>query len=224
MDNGRTGLIRDTRRRMGRGGSKPKQARDRRHTENEAMIALAERFHLMKSRRRVEARIDAEAYKYLVLVDFDWARSTEEERLPRNGPFTRESWLLTRSPAPTTAPRTGHATIRFAARGLEALPAMPPGGSEKARGKLPSLLLTVAKALVDGDIGCPEQLHVLCKVCLARPRLALAIGEATDVLDRRGFRKNMNVDKKDFAAIEYLLRAGRRKLEMYSSPGTTNIQ
>jgi len=101
---------------------------------------------------------------------------------------------------------------------------MPPGGSEKARGKLPSLLLTVAKALVDGDIGCPEQLHVLCKVCLARPRLALAIGEATDVLDRRGFRKNMNVDKKDFAAIEYLLRAGRRKLEMYSSPGTTNIQ
>ena len=35
--------------------------------------------------------------------------------------------------------------------------------------------------------------------------------------------KNKDVDKKDFAAIEFLLRMGNRKLEMYSAPGITNI-
>ena len=35
--------------------------------------------------------------------------------------------------------------------------------------------------------------------------------------------KNKDVDKKDFAAIEFLLRMGNRKLEMYSEPGITNI-
>ncbi|KAJ9201129.1 complex 1 protein-domain-containing protein [Paecilomyces variotii] len=40
---------------------------------------------------------------------------------------------------------------------------------------------------------------------------------------RTEFRKNLNVSKKDFAAVEYLLRKGHRQLEMYSSPGIRNI-
>ena len=40
---------------------------------------------------------------------------------------------------------------------------------------------------------------------------------------RSEFRKNVQLDKKDFAAIEYLLRKGQRQLEIYSAPGITNI-
>jgi succinate dehydrogenase assembly factor 1 len=40
---------------------------------------------------------------------------------------------------------------------------------------------------------------------------------------RREFKHNQSVDKKDFAAVEHLLRMGNRKLELYSSPGITNI-
>ena len=40
---------------------------------------------------------------------------------------------------------------------------------------------------------------------------------------RQEFRKNLNVDKKDFTAIEYLLRRGRRQLGIYASPGIRNI-
>ena len=44
----------------------------------------------------------------------------------------------------------------------------------------------------------------------------------TDI-DRREFRKNQHLEKKDFSAVETLLRMGHRKLELYSSPGVTNI-
>ncbi|KEF62186.1 uncharacterized protein A1O9_00158, partial [Exophiala aquamarina CBS 119918] len=40
---------------------------------------------------------------------------------------------------------------------------------------------------------------------------------------RREFRKNQNIDKKDFGAVETLLRMGHRKLELYSSPGVKDI-
>ncbi|KIW61832.1 hypothetical protein PV05_01904 [Exophiala xenobiotica] len=40
---------------------------------------------------------------------------------------------------------------------------------------------------------------------------------------RREFRQNQKIDKKDFAAIEALLRMGSRKLELYSSPGVKDI-
>ncbi|BCR84987.1 succinate dehydrogenase assembly factor 1 [Aspergillus chevalieri] len=41
---------------------------------------------------------------------------------------------------------------------------------------------------------------------------------------RAEFQKNILVGKKDFTAIEYLLRKGHRQLEMYSSPGIRNIR
>ncbi|PLB46985.1 HSP20-like chaperone [Aspergillus steynii IBT 23096] len=40
---------------------------------------------------------------------------------------------------------------------------------------------------------------------------------------RAEFRKHRSVNKKDFNAIEYLLRKGHRQVEMYSSPGIRNI-
>lgn len=42
--------------------------------------------------------------------------------------------------------------------------------------------------------------------------------------DRTEFRKNITVDRRDFAAVEYLLRKGQRQFEMYSSPGIKNIR
>lgn len=40
---------------------------------------------------------------------------------------------------------------------------------------------------------------------------------------RTEFERSIGLDKKDFAAIEYLLRKGQRQLEIYSSPGIRNI-
>lgn len=34
----------------------------------------------------------------------------------------------------------------------------------------------------------------------------------------------MSIEKRDFAAIEFLLRKGRRQLENYSSPGIKDIK
>ncbi|KAF2790912.1 hypothetical protein K505DRAFT_250155 [Melanomma pulvis-pyrius CBS 109.77] len=40
---------------------------------------------------------------------------------------------------------------------------------------------------------------------------------------RTGFRDHITVNKKDFSTIEYLLRKGRRQLEIYQDPGIRNI-
>lgn len=42
-------------------------------------------------------------------------------------------------------------------------------------------------------------------------------------LRRDAFKQNALLDKKDFAAIEYLLRKGQRQLEIYSVPDIKNI-
>ena len=41
---------------------------------------------------------------------------------------------------------------------------------------------------------------------------------------RSEFDKNIKIDKKDFSAIEFLLRKGQRQLDMYSSPGIKDIR
>jgi succinate dehydrogenase assembly factor 1 len=41
---------------------------------------------------------------------------------------------------------------------------------------------------------------------------------------RTEFDKNVGLDKKDFGAIEYLLRKGQRQVEMYSAPGIKDIK
>ncbi|KAK8140235.1 hypothetical protein PG984_000301 [Apiospora sp. TS-2023a] len=40
---------------------------------------------------------------------------------------------------------------------------------------------------------------------------------------RSEMNKSIQIDKRDFAAIEFLLRKGRRQLEVYSAPGITDI-
>ncbi|KAF5004642.1 hypothetical protein FDECE_8880 [Fusarium decemcellulare] len=40
---------------------------------------------------------------------------------------------------------------------------------------------------------------------------------------RNEFSRNMSIDKRDFAAIEFLLRKGRRQLEVYASPGIKDV-
>ena len=40
---------------------------------------------------------------------------------------------------------------------------------------------------------------------------------------RREFEKHLDLDKKDFGAIEFLLRKGERQLETYAAPNITNI-
>ncbi|QPC75758.1 hypothetical protein HYE68_006510 [Fusarium pseudograminearum] len=41
---------------------------------------------------------------------------------------------------------------------------------------------------------------------------------------RNEFARNLSIDKRDFAAIEFLLRKGRRQLEVYGSPGIKDIK
>lgn len=41
---------------------------------------------------------------------------------------------------------------------------------------------------------------------------------------RSEFDKNIGIDKKNFAAVEFLVRKGRRQLEVYSSPGIKDIK
>ncbi len=41
---------------------------------------------------------------------------------------------------------------------------------------------------------------------------------------RAEFEKNIKMDKKDFGAIEFLLRKGRRQLEVYASAGVKDIK
>jgi hypothetical protein len=56
--------------------------------------------------------------------------------------------------------------------------------------------------------------------------LSLQLREAKLILrgNRTEFQRHITLDKKDFGAIEYLLRKGRRQLEMYSSPGIKDIK
>ncbi|KAK2068722.1 hypothetical protein P8C59_003350 [Phyllachora maydis] len=42
-------------------------------------------------------------------------------------------------------------------------------------------------------------------------------------LARAEFDRNRTIDKRDFAAIEFLLRKGRRQLDVYSSPDTRDV-
>jgi succinate dehydrogenase assembly factor 1 len=42
--------------------------------------------------------------------------------------------------------------------------------------------------------------------------------------NRSEFRQHLSVDKKDFSAIEHLLRAGNRQLETLQSEGVRNIR
>jgi hypothetical protein len=68
----------------------------------------------------------------------------------------------------------------------------------------------------------PQALSGLCEVNIL-PRYGWSDGDA-DQKTRAEFEKNIKIDKRDFGAIEFLLRKGRRQLDMYSSPGVKDIK
>ncbi|GAD93515.1 hypothetical protein MGYG_09060 [Paecilomyces variotii No. 5] len=89
-----------------------------------------------------------------------------------------------------------------------------------------------AVKLIEYAKGCPGEFQEIREVCEEFPVSMMAAvstgpitGSKTMLTSyaRAEFRKNLNVSKKDFAAVEYLLRKGHRQLEMYSSPGIRNI-
>ncbi|KAI1824502.1 complex 1 protein-domain-containing protein [Xylaria intraflava] len=41
---------------------------------------------------------------------------------------------------------------------------------------------------------------------------------------RSEFNKNIKIDRKDFGAVEFLLRKGRRQLDVYSAPGIKDVR
>lgn len=40
---------------------------------------------------------------------------------------------------------------------------------------------------------------------------------------RQEFERNLGIEKRDFGAIEYMLRRGQRQLEIYEDPGIRDI-
>lgn len=78
--------------------------------------------------------------------------------------------------------------------------------------------------LITSDIGRSEQLQELRQVWSHMDAEMLELLYLTGCIVSRGeFMKNIALDKKDFSAIEYLLRRGQRQLEIYSSPRIRNI-
>ncbi|KAK4132310.1 hypothetical protein BT67DRAFT_385771 [Trichocladium antarcticum] len=57
--------------------------------------------------------------------------------------------------------------------------------------------------------------------CRKKPQ---ATREHFKAFARTEFEKNIKLDKRDFGAIEFLLRKGQRQLEVYSSPGVKDIK
>ncbi|KAI4750333.1 hypothetical protein E4T45_14758 [Aureobasidium sp. EXF-8846] len=64
------------------------------------------------------------------------------------------------------------------------------------------------------------KLPSLRSVCDAPSQLL----SCANTFTRSEFRAHQNHDKKDYSAIEYMLRKGQRQLETYASPGIRNIK
>ncbi|KFH44492.1 Succinate dehydrogenase assembly factor-like protein [Hapsidospora chrysogenum ATCC 11550] len=71
--------------------------------------------------------------------------------------------------------------------------------------------------------GLQKEVLALYRQCLRETRKKPQGFPDLDV-GRTEFARNMNVDKRDFSAIEYLLRKGRRQLDMYSAPGIKDVR
>ncbi|KAF7877501.1 hypothetical protein EAF04_001178 [Stromatinia cepivora] len=73
--------------------------------------------------------------------------------------------------------------------------------------------------------GLQREVLALYRKCLRESRKKPAESRKHfEAFARLEFDKSMNLDKKDFSAIEYLLRKGQRQVDMYSSPGIKDIR
>ncbi|KAJ9157843.1 hypothetical protein NKR23_g657 [Pleurostoma richardsiae] len=68
--------------------------------------------------------------------------------------------------------------------------------------------------------GLQKEVLSLYRQCLRESRKKPgATRKHFEVFTRAEFEKYIHIDKRDFAAVEYLLRKGRRQLETYAAPG-----
>ena len=72
--------------------------------------------------------------------------------------------------------------------------------------------------------GLQRDVLSLYRRCLRAARLKPAANRPNfEAFARREFARYLPLDKKDFGAIEFLLRKGQKQLEVYEAPGIRNI-
>jgi succinate dehydrogenase assembly factor 1 len=72
--------------------------------------------------------------------------------------------------------------------------------------------------------GLQRDVLSLYRRCLRAARLKPAANRPNfESFTRREFTRNIALDKKDFSAIEFLLRKGQKQLEVYEAPNIRNI-
>lgn len=72
--------------------------------------------------------------------------------------------------------------------------------------------------------GLQREVLSLYRRCLRASRLKPAATRPNfESFARREFARHITLDKKDFGAIEFLLRKGHKQLEVYEAPNITNI-
>ncbi|KAI2473665.1 complex 1 protein-domain-containing protein [Annulohypoxylon bovei var. microspora] len=73
--------------------------------------------------------------------------------------------------------------------------------------------------------GMQKDVLSLYRSCLRESRKKPAATRSHfESFTRSEFKKHIKMDKRDFSAIEFLLRKGKRQLELYSSPGIKDVR
>ncbi|KAI6785887.1 uncharacterized protein J7T54_006226 [Emericellopsis cladophorae] len=73
--------------------------------------------------------------------------------------------------------------------------------------------------------GLQKEVLALYRHCLRESRRKPEATRAHfEKFARAEFARNLHLDKRDFGAIEYLLRKGKRQLDAYSSPGIKDVR
>ncbi|EFW99774.1 heat repeat protein [Grosmannia clavigera kw1407] len=73
--------------------------------------------------------------------------------------------------------------------------------------------------------GLQKEVLSLYRRCLRESRLKPTEARSHfEAFARTEFKKHRDVEKRDFAAIEFLLRKGRRQLEVMASPGIKDVR
>ncbi|KAG9238570.1 complex 1 protein-like protein [Amylocarpus encephaloides] len=73
--------------------------------------------------------------------------------------------------------------------------------------------------------GLQKEVLALYRKCLRESRKKPTSSRSHfEAYARAEFNKSIGLDKKDFGAVEYLLRKGQRQVEMYSAPGIKDIR
>ncbi|PHH65472.1 hypothetical protein CDD81_2252 [Ophiocordyceps australis] len=73
--------------------------------------------------------------------------------------------------------------------------------------------------------GLQKEVLSLYRQCLRESRKKPQYSRARfESFVRTEFSRNLSMDKRDFAAIEFLLRKGRRQLSVYAAPNVKDIR